>query len=478
MKISLIGFGVLFAAALCGRAAAAETTYGVGAHALPLQQEGGTARAMGMGSAVVGVGQDSASLLWNPAGLSRMDAKEIGIHHNSGLGDLVQEIFVFGAPLGKVTEGKGGSLGGIAASFGFVNYGSFAGADSAGQATGGYTSGDFSGSIGYGKQFLPGLSGGVALKGNQSNFASKVYSTYSTDVGLLWKVVPSLDLGLTYSNLKMFGGRIGDQASGLRLGAGWSVDKHWLLAASTELQSKAMKRLQLGTEYLIGDVDKKSNVLALRGGYQFSIPNRELGALAGLSWGLGYTITRSIAVDYAMLPTGDLGISHRVSLTFKFNTAKEEKAAETAAATAPKAVPVVAAAAPIAASRKKEPVVLKSIVLEKSHFDFDKFALRPQGMEALKDNVQLLKDNPKANVRVAGYTSMRGKAEYNQGLSERRAGAVRDYLVAQGIASDRITVIGYGETRPAAYEASPKKVDQGSDAAKDNMRVLFEITVD
>ena len=50
-----------------------------------------------------------------------------------------------------------------------------------------------------------------------------------------------------------------------------------------------------------------------------SFPDRELGALAGLTWGLGYTITRSIAVDYAMLPTGDLGISHRLSLTYKFN---------------------------------------------------------------------------------------------------------------------------------------------------------------
>jgi hypothetical protein len=320
MKKSSIAFGVLCAASLCGRTAAAETIYGVGTQALPLQQSGGTARAMGMGSAVVAVSQESASLLWNPAGLSRMDAKEIAIHHNSGLGDAIQEIFVFGMPLGEVKEaGKGGSMGGIAASLGYVDYGSIPGADATGQATSNYAPGDYSASVGWGKEILQGLSGGVVLKGNRSNFGNHTYSAYSTDLGLLWKVIPAVDLGASYTNLKMFG-TIGDQSSGLRLGAGWTVDKNWLLAASTELQSKAMKRLQLGTEYLIGNVQDKTNVLALRVGYQLSYPSPELGALAGLSLGLGYTVTRSIVVDYAFLPAGDLGASHRLSLTFKFNS--------------------------------------------------------------------------------------------------------------------------------------------------------------
>ena len=70
-----------------------------------------------------------------------------------------------------------------------------------------------------------------------------------------------------------------------------------------------------------------SNVLALRAGYQMSFPNRELGNMAGLSMGIGYSITRSITVDYALLPAGDLGRSHRLSLTLKFNSpAKSKKA--------------------------------------------------------------------------------------------------------------------------------------------------------
>ena len=326
MNISSIGLGILTAGLLCGAASAAET-FGDGAQALPLQQSGGTARAMGMGSAVVAVEQASASLLWNPAGLGTMDSREVALHHNSGLGGTVQEILVVGTPLGPVDkEGKGGAFGGLAASLGYVSYGSFAGADELGQRTGSYTSGDISGSLGWGMQLLPGLSGGAVIKGNRSNFGDKTFQTYSADLGAQVKVLPSLNLGVGYSNLQ-FGGAIAGAtlASGWRLGAGWNATKHWLLAASGEMQKKAVTRLQLGTEVLIGDLEKKSNVLALRGGYQLSYPTRELGSLAGMTLGVGYTLTRSIILDYALLPSGDLGSSHRLSATFKFNAPAKKK---------------------------------------------------------------------------------------------------------------------------------------------------------
>jgi Outer membrane protein and related peptidoglycan-associated (lipo)proteins len=61
-------------------------------------------------------------------------------------------------------------------------------------------------------------------------------------------------------------------------------------------------------------------------------------------------------------------------------------------------------------------------------------------------------------------------------LSERRAAAVKTYLIDEGgIASDRLDTIGYGETRPAVYEAKPSDLE--SKAAKANMRVLFEVIV-
>jgi outer membrane protein OmpA-like peptidoglycan-associated protein len=117
------------------------------------------------------------------------------------------------------------------------------------------------------------------------------------------------------------------------------------------------------------------------------------------------------------------------------------------------------------------------LAFEDVHFDFDKSTLKPEAQEILKRNVQMLKDNPKAKVRIAGYTSAAGTPDYNMSLSERRAYAVQEFLINEGIITpERLSTIGYGETDPAMYEAAPKEIY--SKAAKANMRVLFEIIVE
>ena len=123
-----------------------------------------------------------------------------------------------------------------------------------------------------------------------------------------------------------------------------------------------------------------------------------------------------------------------------------------------------------------EPKVI-IFAFEDVHFDFDQATLKPEAQAILKRNIRVLKENPKTQIRIAGYTSASGTEAYNQKLSERRANAVKEYLVKEGvIASDRLSIIGYGETRPAMYEAAPENLY--SEAAKANMRVLFEIIVE
>ena len=117
----------------------------------------------------------------------------------------------------------------------------------------------------------------------------------------------------------------------------------------------------------------------------------------------------------------------------------------------------------------------KVAVFGDAHFDFAKYTLSPEAQELLDKDVRELKENPRINVRMAGYTSAKGTDEVNQVLSERRANAVRNYLIEKGIAPERITVIGYGRTRPAVYEASPGDIN--SKEALANMRVLFEVVV-
>jgi outer membrane protein OmpA-like peptidoglycan-associated protein len=117
----------------------------------------------------------------------------------------------------------------------------------------------------------------------------------------------------------------------------------------------------------------------------------------------------------------------------------------------------------------------KVVVFGDTHFDFDKSTLSEEAKTLLDKDVQGLKENPKINVRMAGYTSAKGTEEVNQKLSEERANRVRDYLIEKGIAPERITVIGYGRTKPALYEVTPGEID--SKEAQANMRVLFEVVV-
>lgn len=83
-------------------------------------------------------------------------------------------------------------------------------------------------------------------------------------------------------------------------------------------------------------------------------------------------------------------------------------------------------------------------------FDFDKAELKTDFIVELNRLVIFMQENPYARVILAGHTDSIGTAAYNQELSHRRAGAVRDYLVSGGIDSDKIAINWFGESNPAA----------------------------
>ena len=90
----------------------------------------------------------------------------------------------------------------------------------------------------------------------------------------------------------------------------------------------------------------------------------------------------------------------------------------------------------------------KRIVLRGVNFDYDKSNIKSQFVPILDEAAQTLKDNPDINVSVEGHTDSIGSDEYNQRLSERRAQAVKQYLVSKGIASSRLSTAGKGEQEP------------------------------
>ena len=90
----------------------------------------------------------------------------------------------------------------------------------------------------------------------------------------------------------------------------------------------------------------------------------------------------------------------------------------------------------------------KPNVVENIFYDFDKATLRPESKEALDQLAQMLRDNPNITLEMSSHTDRWGSDEYNIDLSNRRAKSVVDYLIAAGIAPDRLTWAGYGKTRP------------------------------
>lgn len=87
------------------------------------------------------------------------------------------------------------------------------------------------------------------------------------------------------------------------------------------------------------------------------------------------------------------------------------------------------------------------------YFDFDKSTLKPEAIEALHMHAQRLTANP-VSVRLEGHADERGTREYNMALGERRANAVRDFLVLQGVDGGLLEVISYGEEMPEAMGSS------------------------
>jgi peptidoglycan-associated lipoprotein len=85
-------------------------------------------------------------------------------------------------------------------------------------------------------------------------------------------------------------------------------------------------------------------------------------------------------------------------------------------------------------------------------FALDSSELNQESRAAIQKNTEFLKRRPSTKIMVEGHADSRGTNEYNLALGERRAGAVRDYLVSLGIPADRVTIVSKGEEAPFCTE--------------------------
>ena len=216
---------------------------------------------------------------------------------------------------------------------------------------------------------------------------------------------------------------------------------------------------------MIKNIAKKSLVLALLAGIGFTavaqervyvIDQRDVVAKSGfgLCWRTGYWTPAAAAADKA-------GCECDKDLLPK-------------AACEPKAA---APAAPAAAPAGVKPAGEKVTVAADALFDFNKAVLRPEGKAKLDDVVAKAKAIKLEVVLAVGHTDRIGSDAYNQKLSEKRAAAVKEYLVAKGIEANRVYTEGKGEKQPVTGNKckGDKKTKALIDCLQPDRRVDIEV---
>ncbi|HEY5038009.1 MAG TPA: tetratricopeptide repeat protein, partial [bacterium] len=209
--------------------------------------------------------------------------------------------------------------GGLAFALSYINWGSLDLRDSTGTSQGSFNDTDIALTAGLGMELAPRVSAGVALRATQQKVVNDLYTSLAGDLGLLWIPEKNLRFGVAYSNL---GTPVGGNPLTGELKGGGSVlfelnpQARFLTALSVSWLSSGLTSAQAGGEVVFGQR------WAIRAGYQLPFFDNQISGFTNFSAGVGIKFS-TFTLDYAFLPFGDLGSSHRISLAYQFELPKE-----------------------------------------------------------------------------------------------------------------------------------------------------------
>jgi outer membrane protein OmpA-like peptidoglycan-associated protein len=313
MKTKLICFSILVQACVfipVVLAADLEENYAFSKVAMPELLMGVGARATAMGGVGVATSDDVSALYWNPAGLQQIEFPVATFIHNAWIQEINRETFMFAVPF---SEDVGIALGGN-----YLNLGSI---EKTGISPDGRLLREekviklamYGGSAGVGISLAPVISLGLAARVFAQEWGDVSPPTFMGDVGILYRGVQDLPLGLVFKNL-------GTAVTGYTIPISMSLGGAYIL--SLNRASKMVFGLDVdllfhnledsvvhvGWEYTI------FKEFRLRAGYQLAGAKQSDG-LTGLTTGLGVNLG-FVDVGYSFAPQGDLGIAHRIAVEF------------------------------------------------------------------------------------------------------------------------------------------------------------------
>jgi len=267
---------------------------------------GAGARAAAMGDAFAAVADDASATYWNPAGLAQIESAEVTAMQNNGLVDTQYQFLAAARPFGDNAIGL---------SVYRMDYGDIDAYSAGDVAEGSVDAGSLATALTFARKMGEHIHLGVTAKMVQEKIDGESASTVAGDAGLLWRG-DRLSLGLVAQHVggaMKFVSDSADLPTTLRADAAVRLSPKVLLAAGVAKARDNGMEMHAGTELSF------SRTLTLRGGYAAVAGNTfDAGGLSGVTGGIGLNLGR-FGFDYGIRPFGELGLVHRISLTFRFS---------------------------------------------------------------------------------------------------------------------------------------------------------------
>lgn len=268
---------------------------------------GAGARAEGMGEAFAGAADDVTAVYWNPAGLARVQNRSFSVMHAVWFEDISYDWVGYAC--------RAGNSGVFGLSGQYVSYGALQAYDDTGLEGGSFSPHDMALTVSYARK-LRSCALGVNVKYISSQIKESA-SAVAGDIGVQYAPAGSrLSWGLAVqnmgTNIKMITAE-DPLPVNIKVGGVYAIRPHWMLALDINAPEDNDMIVGAGTEYR-HDIGRAMSAVGRIG---YNTRSLDTGGLNGLSAGCGFTY-QDYTIDYAFVPYGDLGATHRVSFGIKF----------------------------------------------------------------------------------------------------------------------------------------------------------------